>query len=354
MRWPAFFLIAICSFFDVARAHTPGLSMLRVEARAEDVALTLQFSPLDPDGDARASAAEIAAGSVLLTRLAPQWLGVETSDGGSPPIIDARFDAPTEDMLVWRAVAAAEPRGEWRITLRQFSELTAGHRELVTVIRDDAIVAEALLSAEQPTLTFTWKSPVAENLSPVARGAFAEFLKLGVEHIVTGYDHLLYLAGLIIACRRLRSIVALITSFTVAHSLTLALATLGVVSIPSRVIEPLIAASIVYVGLENLWLRGREPRARWFLAFFFGLVHGFGFAGLLSDFGVGVGDGSIALPLLSFNLGVELGQLAILTIALPPLLWARSWSRFTTLALPAASLLVVTAGGFWFFERVSG
>jgi hydrogenase/urease accessory protein HupE len=211
-------------------------------------------------------------------------------------------------------------------------------------------------------MEFNWNVAKPSSTNPVAAGfergagqpsrTFADFVRLGIEHILSGYDHLLYLLGLILACHRFRSILPIITSFTVAHSLTLGLATIGAMSVPSSVVEPVIAASIVYVGAENLWLRGREPRRRWAGAFLFGLIHGFGFAGLLREVGVGSDGQSVVLPLFSFNLGVELGQLALVSIALPVLSWARR-QRFVEWGLPASSAIVGLVGLYWFLERVS-
>ncbi|MEO7597450.1 MAG: HupE/UreJ family protein, partial [Opitutus sp.] len=149
---------------------------------------------------------------------------------------------------------------------------------------------------------------------------FWSFLRLGVTHIWTGYDHLLFLFGLLIVCRTLRTVVAIISCFTVAHSLTLALATFDLATLSPRWVEPAIAASIVFVGLENLWRRGAEPRGRMLVTFCFGLVHGFGFANVLRGLGVGSGGRGIALPLFTFNLGVELGQIAVASLVLP-IMW---------------------------------
>jgi hydrogenase/urease accessory protein HupE len=344
-------LVAVSAVAEV-RAHTPGLSQLLIEAKADSAEITLQFAPPDPDGDGRLSESELAAGTVLLHRLAPTWFRV--TDGRDTLAV---IDSPSsftlrDDWLVWRSRIASPPTGSWRLELLQLSQLSPGHRELVTAVRDATSVVEALLSADNPVLEIVWSQPAGAEDSHDAPSALAGFLKLGIEHIVTGYDHLLYLAGLILICRSLRGIAALITSFTLAHSITLALATLGVVSIPPSIVEPLIAASIVYVGLENLWLQGREPRARWVVAFAFGLIHGFGFAGLLSELGIGENGTSILWPLLSFNLGVELGQLAIVAITLPLLLWAKKASRFETTLLPVASATVVAFGAYWFTQRV--
>ena len=141
----------------------------------------------------------------------------------------------------------------------------------------------------------------------------------------------------------------IITSFTVAHSITLALAALDVVRIPSSVVEPLIAVSIVYVGLENL-LQG-DLRWRWLLTFAFGLVHGFGFASVLRELGVGAAGVGVAVPLVSFNLGVELGQVSIMLLVLPLIWRLRSQPFFVVRCVPACSLLVTMVGRYWLLQR---
>ena len=147
------------------------------------------------------------------------------------------------------------------------------------------------------------------------------------------------------------SSLGIITSFTIAHSITLAVATLHLVQIPSRIVEPLIAASIVFVGIENL-LRGDIPKARRLVPFGFGLIHGFGFASALREAGIGSGTGGIVLPLFSFNLGVELGQIMVAAIALPIIWKLRENPMFIARWAPACSAAVVLLGSFWFVERV--
>lgn len=184
-----------------------------------------------------------------------------------------------------------------------------------------------------------------------ATPSFKIFFRLGIEHIVKGFDHLLFLAGLLVACRRFRTMAIIITCFTVAHSITLALAALDIASIPPRIVEPLIAVSIVYVGIENLLRRGEEPRGRWALTFLFGLIHGFGFASVLRQIGLGKNGSSILSPLFSFNLGVELGQIAIAALFLPVLFYLRRQPSFVRYGLPVASALITLAGIYWLVQR---
>ena len=179
--------------------------------------------------------------------------------------------------------------------------------------------------------------------------SFKRFFVLGVEHILIGYDHLLFLAGLILVCQRFSEMAIIISCFTVAHSLTLALAALNFIVLPGNVVEPLIAASIVYVGVENLL---RVPQKRWVLTLCFGLIHGFGFAGVLRETGLGTEGWNLVVPLFSFNLGVEVGQIAVASVVLPVILTVRKWSGFVRYALPVLSGMVTVMGGYWFVTRV--
>ena len=142
-----------------------------------------------------------------------------------------------------------------------------------------------------------------------------------------------------------KNAVRIVSSFTVAHSLTLAL-----VRLPPSVVEPLIALSILYVGLENLFRR--DMNQRWLLTFGFGLVHGLGFASVLRNVGVGVGSGgNVVAPLLAFNMGVELGQVAIAAMVLPLIWRSQKVAGFATRFVTACSLVVVLAGVYWLLER---
>jgi hypothetical protein len=179
---------------------------------------------------------------------------------------------------------------------------------------------------------------------------FFAFLRLGIEHILTGYDHLLFLAGLLLACSGFRQAALVITCFTVAHSVTLALAALNIVSIPSRIVEPCIAASIAYVRIENVLRDGHVPW-RGVLTFAFGLIHGLGFASVLREMGIGAGGSSIAVPLVSSNLGVEIGQLSVAAVILPLIFTLRKNPGFLRVGIPIGSLVIAIAGAFWFVQR---
>jgi hydrogenase/urease accessory protein HupE len=174
------------------------------------------------------------------------------------------------------------------------------------------------------------------------------FFRLGVEHILTGYDHLLFLAALLLPGGRLLTLLEIVTAFTVAHSITLALAVLGVVTLPDRLVECAIALSIVWIGLENVLVPG-APSRRWVVSFLFGLVHGFGFASTLAALDLPRQD--LALALLGFNLGVEAGQAVVVALLLPVLIWIRHW-HWQPRMVRAASLAVAAVGLTWFVERL--
>ena len=154
-----------------------------------------------------------------------------------------------------------------------------------------------------------------------------------------------------VVCRDLRSILTVITCFTVAHSITLALAALDIVRLPGRIVEPMIAASIAYVGIENLF-RGDSPKWRSLIAFSFGLVHGLGFADALRELGVNSGRFGIIVPLVGFNLGVEVGQLCVAAIVLPILWNLRRNQVFVYRWVPVCSVAIAFAGSYWMVQRI--
>ncbi len=232
------------------------------------------------------------------------------------------------------------------------ASLPLGHRQYLQIQNTTGeTFFEQLLSTVADRETVEMPNATSSIGAFDAVRSFANFLSLGVKHILTGYDHLLFLLGLLLVARGFFSSLGIITSFTIAHSITLAVATLHLVQIPSRIVEPLIAASIVFVGIENL-LRGDIPTARRLVPFGFGLIHGFGFASALREAGIGSGTGGILLPLFSFNLGVELGQIMVAAVALPIIWKLRETPMFIARWAPACSAAVVLLGSFWFVQRV--
>ena len=275
-----------------------------------------------------------------------------TADGVPLAMRSVRLALGREQDVDFFIVYPRPAGGTLRLTARHISRLAYGYGAMLTVQAESgAVLGTKLLMSDDTVLEVQLPAmgtaPVA---APGAAGLFLPFLHLGIEHILTGYDHLLFLCGLLIACRRAKSMVIIVTCFTLAHSITLALAALNVMNVPSTIVEPLIAASIVFVGVENL-LRREEPKGRWLLTFGFGLIHGFGFAGALRAAGLGSAGSALAVPLFSFNLGVELGQLAVIGVLLPVYLKTRDRPAFTRIVRPVISLLVALAGLWWLLQR---
>jgi hydrogenase/urease accessory protein HupE len=176
------------------------------------------------------------------------------------------------------------------------------------------------------------------------------FIPSGIHHIMIGPDHILFLVGLLLLGGTWMALVRIVTAFTIGHSITLSLAALNVVTPPASVIEPAIALSIVFVGADNL-VRGDGRDLRAWVALVFGLVHGFGFANVLREFGLP--PEALGWSLFSFNLGVEIGQLAIVALVAGALAGIRRYSdRLRLRVAVAGSLVVIAAGTYWFVERV--
>lgn len=192
--------------------------------------------------------------------------------------------------------------------------------------------------------------PRAEVLTEGAADVFVRYIGAGFEHIVPlGLDHILFVLGLFFFSLHVRPLLWQVTAFTLAHTITLALAATGVVSVPASIVEPMIAATIVYVGIENTIGRG-NVRNRTLLVFVFGLLHGLGFASVLGDYGIA--SGRFFYALVGFNIGVEFGQLAVILAAFLTVgLWfgQKPWYR-RAIAIPA-SLVIAAIGAFWFIER---
>ena len=176
------------------------------------------------------------------------------------------------------------------------------------------------------------------------------YLRLGVSHIIPlGLDHILFVLGLFLLAIRWKPLLLQVTCFTVAHSLTLALSVFGLISLPTSIVEPLIALSIVYVGIENIWL-ARLNRFRLSVVFLFGLLHGLGFARILVD--LGLPSGEFLTALLCFNIGVEIGQIAVLALAFLVLGWFRNRPGFRTFILIPASAAISCVALYWTVERI--
>jgi len=263
---------------------------------------------------------------------------IEGPDAPSSRIVQAS-EAIAEDVVAFDLQYVFDhPLTTVRITSTLDRITQADHSHIVQ-IGEGETTREAVLNASNPSVE-------AELGEKAFLQASWDFVKLGVEHIFTGYDHLAFLAGLLIMTKTLRALVKVITAFTAAHSMTLGLATFGLVTLPGRLIESLIALSIAYIAIENFL--GKTLIHRWKITFLFGLVHGFGFSNVLRD--MALSRRTLAIGLFSFNGGVELGQLAFVCVVFP-LVYYLSISRWKAHFLTASSTAIAALGFFWFIQR---
>ena len=246
---------------------------------------------------------------------------------------------------------------ELDIHYRVLEGIDPSHRGLLTLTAG-AITQTGVLGGDSPRTAFSVFSP-----SPWR--AFVEYFHAGVWHILSGIDHLLFLISLLLPAVLLRrsgqwepvkearpaliSILKVVTAFTLAHSLTLTLAALDIVRLPSRLTESIIAASIIVAALNNIFPIVTEGRAR--IAFAFGLLHGFGFASVLAD--MGLPHGARVISLLAFNLGIEAGQMAVVLVVMPPIYALRSGAFYRRAVMPWGSAAIATLALVWLVQRVT-
>lgn len=364
VRW---LMMLSCLACASLRAHDPGLSTAEIVIRGDRLEVTTGFAPDDARyflppgarGGDRWNEENFEDARPGLLAAAPTLWEVRVGEKLLGPRETRVELLPGDNVSFYLVFPGVSQGGKLTLRAPRLGDLPSGHRQFVIVSDHQGLAltkklmkaTDAVIEVDLPGASGTVAgSGGPAPASHVDMPTFWGFLKLGVMHIWKGYDHLLFLFALLIVCRSFRSIVAIISFFTVAHSITLAVATFDWVKLPSTLVEAAIAASIVFVGIENLVRRGEEPRGRWALTFAFGLVHGFGFASVLRELPLGRGGG-IAMPLFSFNLGVELGQVAIAALVLPIIWRLRKQDGFVQRGVPALSALVAMAGLYWLLER---
>jgi hydrogenase/urease accessory protein HupE len=249
--------------------------------------------------------------------------------------------------ITWSCEGVADPL-RYRSTVLIDVSLDARQVVLIGAGPD---AAQDLLDASRTETAFTAAA------TPSLLQVIGRYIEAGIGHIFLGYDHVAFLTAVVLWAWRLWPVVKVVTAFTIAHSITLSLAALDIARIPSSIVEPAIAASIVYVAAENFLSRDIEKR--WRDTFGFGLIHGFGFASALKEFGLP--RDTLVPALASFNLGVEIGQIAIVSLVVPALLemdrlLAPSRRAVTETTRPAFAVYAISAviigfGSYWFLAR---
>jgi len=261
--------------------------------------------------------------------IAPAWRLTETLPDRQS--LKLQFNAP-----------AAAPPGALSVAATLFP-YDPNHQTFLNVYEGTALTQAILDPTRRP---FEYFAGTRQGAAAVVR----KFVPAGIHHILIGPDHLLFLVGLLLLGGTVRQLAVVVTAFTVAHSITLSLAALNLVTPPARIIEPAIALSIVYVGADNLLIRGGRDVRAW-IAFTFGFIHGFGFASVLRE--MDLPARALGWSLFSFNLGVEIGQLAVVVPVALAIAALRSRSEAAGRQLVfAGSIVVILAGTFWFVQRV--
>lgn len=301
-------------------------------------ALELMSAEAEPRAPAAGEPLDDAALRALARQLLPLFEVVE--DGRPAPAAMVGVRPLADGMIEIVAVHALRPEARHRALRSSYHDVVGrieSGRTSVAVVFSAAAAEHPL-----PVATGEGRSGTAADEGVVG------MVRLGLVHIVTGYDHVLFLLCLLVPGGTWRSRVAIVTAFTVAHSVTLALAALQLVVLPPRFVEVAIALSLAYVAIDNLLLDG--PRRRWPIAFGFGLVHGFGFAGQLDVLQLPVRDALSSL--VAFNVGIEAGQLAIVAMAAPVVAWVtqQAWHRRL---VQSSSVCVCGLAAWWVVERLS-
>lgn len=335
-----------------AAAHPAPFSYLDVRVGPTEVSGRLVVHALDiayelglPSPDRLADDAVVRQHAPALAALLADRLSI-TIDG-SPVAWRLTAASPAEGQdnvdVLWRAELPGPPG---RVTLDAWLfPYDPVHQTFVNVYEDGVLVWQEVLNRDRPRVVF-YTGTRQGRLA-----ALRSFIASGIHHIAIGPDHILFLIGLLLLGGSVLRLLGIVTAFTVGHSVTLALAALDVVNPPAAIVEPAIALSIVYVGADNLLSGGRGRDVRMWIALVFGLVHGFGFAGVLRE--VGLPREALVLSLFAFNAGVEVGQAVIVVAVAAALNFLRG--RHAILArhvVTAGSVLVMGAGAYWFVERV--
>lgn len=348
-------------------AHKPSDSYLTVSVQGGqvtgqwDIALRdLDHAiGLDADGDGKITWGEVKAKHREIAAYALARLTL-AADGADCPIrvTEHLVDNHSDGGYAVMRLAAECPAAPQVLTIRYalFFDLDPQHRGLLRLEEQDRIHV-GVLSPDHDS----WR---LEGHSPALGRQFLDYFQTGVWHIWTGFDHILFLCALLLPAvldhragnwqavadfrRAFFDVFRIVTAFTIAHSITLALAVLGFITLPSRLIESTIAASVVAAAVNNLY--PLVQRRLWLVAFVFGLAHGLGFANVLA--GLALPEPALAVSLVSFNLGVEAGQLAIVAAFLPLAYLSRHSRLYPRFVLETGSFCIAAIASLWLIERV--
>jgi hypothetical protein len=355
----AFFLLGLAAIGPAARAHDVpttygsvrlGASRAAVDLKVAWVGITHELPDL---ASAKTATPEfVSKNEETIARLITDRFGIATPE--NPLTAEVKEVVPTADgasvefILHFpykdRAGNEVPPPKSVKIYCDLFP-LSPNHRALLGIYQGDRLEREAVMNAQNTITEHTLGEPQG------AGQVFVEFVKQGIHHIFIGPDHILFIIGLLLAGGTLVQLLKVVTGFTLAHSITLAIATLGWFSPPSRLVEATIALSIVFVGVWTLRRKQDAPDRRLWFAFGFGLIHGFGFASVLQE--LDLPRYALGTSLFAFNIGVELGQACIVLLVAPILaLILKKNASVHERIVQLGAFGVTVAGAVWFIQRV--
>ncbi len=344
-------LAALLLTASPAAAHPVPFSYLDVQLQPSEVDVSLVAHIFDLAHDLKISPPEQLLDPTL----------VEQRERAMQAMLTPRLELSADGRVLtpeWGATEVLRDRQSIRFHLRYAVNAPPGtvavttvmfpydpmHQTFVNLYEGETLTSQMIVDAKHPHLDY---------FAGTRQGVFAviqKFIPAGVHHILIGPDHLLFLVGLLLLGGSTRQLLIVVTSFTVAHSITLSLAALNIVTPPARLIEPAIALSIVYVGADNILAKGGRDVRGW-IAFTFGFIHGFGFASVLRE--MDLPRRALGWSLFSFNIGVEIGQLFVVVLVATALTMLRTRSEWSRRHLAfAGSIVVIAAGAFWFVQRV--
>jgi hydrogenase/urease accessory protein HupE len=346
---PVLAVLLLLALAPWAYAHPAPYSYLDIVFRGGNIDGTLVVHVIDIAHELKIDPPETLHDAATLERLRDRITGVITpgllleAGGRLEPSWTTIEPLPDDQAMRLRFRIPDQAPGALRIDTNLFP-YDPQHQTFITIYEDIRLTRQLIFDANTDPYIY---------YSGTTQGAFAVmrvFVASGIHHILIGPDHILFLIALLLTGGTPLTLVRIVTAFTIGHSVTLSLAALNVVTPPPTLIEPAIALSIVFVGADNL-VRGDGRDLRAWVALAFGLIHGFGFANVLRDFGLP--DNALIWSLLSFNVGVEIGQLAIVLVVASALAAIRRYDAVMGQRLAfAGSLVVIAAGTYWFVERV--
>jgi hydrogenase/urease accessory protein HupE len=344
--WLSFGLLA-----PLLYGHTVSLTYAEVAVEERQVRWSLKLPvpemdlllDLDENHDGTVDAAELTRSQDRVQQYVLSKLGV--ADGGqevrgSLGALRPWKDAEGHLFIQTEALFPAAGSRFGRLVLRcdLLRDVVASHRTL----------AKITAGGQVRDFVFEGGRSFPVDAQPSIFHSTLQFIRMGIWHIFTGYDHIAFLIGVLLIGGSFKTMLKIVTSFTIAHSITLALAAFSIVNLPSWIVESGIALSIMYIALENLFFKKFDRR--WMITFFFGLVHGFGFAAALKE--LYLSRQLLATALFSFNFGVEAGQLCITAALLPAIVYL-SRQRSSAMVVRVCSVMIFALGTFWFWMRIS-